>query len=261
MSRVQGVYQGLPRVAVLVLAAACWWSPEADGYELSGQSWPQEAVGAPVTLTYSYSNLLDGGLLSASEQPLEQREILTAVEEAFSVWAGVAPLHFIEVPDQGGVPSLSNYPPGEFGTIRLGHRPIDGMGDVKGLAYFPPRAGQAAFCRICGDVHFDAGDRWETIGSLELPDLLGAAIHELGHALGLGHTGVREANMYPVFRRHTGPGSGWLHPDDIAGIHALYGPGVGSVTPLVRVPEPSSWVLLVLGGVGILSMRRRTGGR
>ena len=48
------------------------------------------------------------------------------------------------------------------------------------------------------------------------------------------------ANMFWIFRRHTGPGSGWLHPDDIAGIQAIYGAGVGSVTPLRAVPEPSA---------------------
>lgn len=259
MNRIPSVFHRPPcRVAFLlvVFGAAC--CSEADGYELTGDSWPQEALGAPVTLTYSYSNLLDGGLLDASGRPLGKRQILSAVEEAFSVWSAVAPLHFIEVPDQGGPPPLGNYPAGQFGAIRLGHRAIDGMGNVKGLAYFPPRPGESpSSCTICGDVHFDVQDRWETIGTLDLPDLLGAAIHELGHALGLAHTSIREANMYPVFRRHTGPGSGWLHPDDIAGIHAIYGEGVGSVAPLFHVPEPSTWVLLAVGGIGILRLRRR----
>jgi hypothetical protein len=246
-----------PCVLALALAAACpVWHREAVGYELSGQSWRQEAIGGPVTLTYSYSNLLEGGLLNASERPLREREILAAVEEAFSVWAAVAPLHFVEVPDQGGNPPVSNYASGQFGTIRLGYLPIDGMGDIKGRAYFPPSSGLAASCRICGDVHFDVQDRWETIGTFELPDLLGATIHEIGHTLGLGHTGIREANMYPVFRRHTGPGSGWLHPDDVAGIQAIYGAGVGSVTPLIHVPEPASWMLLMLG-LFVAGIRRR----
>lgn len=49
------------------------------------------------------------------------------------------------------------------------------------------------------------------------------AAHEFGHALGLGHTSVSNATMYPSIpycnqeRRH-------LDPDDVAGVEALYPP-------------------------------------
>jgi hypothetical protein len=229
----------------LALTALTWTCITAGGYEVTGRSWPQDGPGGPVTLTYSYSNLLDGGLLNASNAPIGQTQIRLAVEEAFSVWAGVAPLNFKEVADQGGVPAGANYPPGQFGDIRLGYGPLDGRGNFKALANFPPLRGQTT-CTICGDVLFDVEERWETIGTIDLPDILGAAIHEIGHSLGLAHTNLDGANMFPVFLRHTGPGSGWLHPDDIAGIQSIYGAGVGSVTPLARVPEPGSWLLLAL---------------
>jgi hypothetical protein len=220
-------------------------SATAGGYELTGRSWPQTLPGAPVLLTYSYRNLLDGGLLNASDAVIDPRDILTAVEEAFSVWAAVAPLHFTEVPDEGNASlNFASYPPGQYGDIRLGYGILDGHLNFKAQASFPPALGQSV-CPICGDVHFDMEERWETIGTLDLPDILGAAIHEIGHSLGLAHTDVAAANMFPVFRRHTGPGSGWLHPDDIAGIQAIYGAGIGSVTPLARVPEPGSLSLVV----------------
>lgn len=232
----------------IVCAALLWLAcTPVHAYELTGRKWPQSTPGEPVMLTYSYGNLLDGGLLNASEEVIETRDILTAVEEAFSVWAAVAPLHFTEVPDEGTTMlTFGSYPPGQYGDIRLGYGELDGRGNFKAEAAFPPILGQTS-CTVCGDVHFDFDERWETIGTFDLPDILGAAIHEIGHALGLAHTDVEEANMFPVFRRHTGPGSGWLHPDDIAGVQAIYGAGVGAVTPLARVPEPGSCALLWIG--------------
>lgn len=52
-------------------------------------------------------------------------------------------------------------------------------------------------------------------------DLQGVATHEYGHALGLGHSDAPAATMFAT----TMDGKGWrsLHPDDVAGIQALYG--------------------------------------
>ncbi|MDD0148443.1 matrixin family metalloprotease, partial [Shigella flexneri] len=50
-------------------------------------------------------------------------------------------------------------------------------------------------------------------------DVETVAIHEIGHLLGLGHSNVREAIMFPSI------GAGQtknLHADDINGIRALY---------------------------------------
>lgn len=50
------------------------------------------------------------------------------------------------------------------------------------------------------------------------------AAHEFGHALGLDHSSVPEALMYPMYRFLEGSP---LHEDDVKGIQHLYGEAVG----------------------------------
>jgi hypothetical protein len=219
-------------------------------FVVAGGKWPQPGgLGSPVTITYSYQNMFDGGLRMPNGQPLPNPLIRRSIEEALGAWASAAPLHFVEVPDQGGdVPP--GYPDGKFGQIRFRHIFINGP-DIPGQspiakaqAYFPSSGGNLA-----GDVEFDHGDPWQEVGTLSVPDILGATIHEVGHTLGLHHTDDVGANMYWIFHRFAGPGTGQLFPDDMAGIRAIYGAGVGSVTPL-HVPEP---ITLLLGFMAMVS--------
>lgn len=67
------------------------------------------------------------------------------------------------------------------------------------------------------------------------------ATHEFGHALGLGHTGVNTATMYPTMGWCS---SSWrsLDSDDVAGIEKLYPTG-GTTTntpPSISITAPAS---------------------
>jgi predicted Zn-dependent protease len=50
-------------------------------------------------------------------------------------------------------------------------------------------------------------------------DLQTVAVHEIGHNLGLEHSSVLEAIMFPYILSGATKG---LHPDDIEGIRVLY---------------------------------------
>lgn len=77
--------------------------------------------------------------------------------------------------------------------------------------------------KIGGDVHFDAEETWllhnedESRGT----SLLAVAVHELGHSLGLSHSSVEGAVMYPWYGGYDPEGD--LPEDDKLGIQAIYG--------------------------------------
>ena len=54
-----------------------------------------------------------------------------------------------------------------------------------------------------------------------LVDLFSVTVHELGHSLGLMHSNIPDAIMFPYYRGYSK--SIKLHNDDIAAIRKLYG--------------------------------------
>ncbi len=194
---------------------------EPENFVTSGSKWFQPGgLGSPVTITYSYSNLLDGTLGISSAQ------LTSAIEEALGLWAKYAPLHFVEVADIGPTPSDAKYNANGHPDIRFGHHHIDGSGKTLAHAYYPFSTTDG----LAGDVHFDSGDSW-SINPKHGFDILEVAVHEIGHALGLGHENTNTAILNPLYgRRYSGLGTSFLFQDDINGIRAIYGAGTGSVS-------------------------------
>ncbi|KGN52408.1 metalloendoproteinase 2-MMP [Cucumis sativus] len=133
-----------------------------------------------------------------------------AVVRAFDKWAANSKFTFSLAWRIQTADILLSFERGDHGD----GKPFDGEGGILGHAFGP----------IDGRVHFDADEQWAEIGSLtnENFDFESVALHEIGHALGLGHSIFPSAVMWA--NMETGVNKTELTIDDIEGVHALNDP-------------------------------------
>ncbi|KAK7120803.1 hypothetical protein R3I94_020705 [Phoxinus phoxinus] len=137
-------------------------------------------------------------------------EVDDSIRRALKVWADVTPLKFTRI-YRGTADIMIS-----FGTKYHGDPfPFDGPRGILAHA-FAPSSG------IGGDAHFDDDEVFSFRSSRGIVLFLVAA-HEFGHSLGLSHSNVPGALMFPSYSFRD-PGRFSLPSDDIRGIQSLYGP-------------------------------------
>lgn len=191
-------------------------------YTLQGTQWQKEK------LTWKLLNDNDDGLTRA--------QVESVLEQAFSKWQAITNLKFTKL--EGTDPNESDI---QVSFVRYYHNdqyPFDGPGGTLAHAYYPLN-NQG----LSGDVHFD-DDEVYTINSPSGRSLLWVAVHEIGHSIGLEHSNIKEAVMYPWYRGNGGKDFD-LHEDDRIGIQTIY--GSRAVDPEKPVTGPTTTTTVAPG--------------
>uniref|UniRef100_A0A3B4V8V7 Matrix metallopeptidase 30 n=1 Tax=Seriola dumerili TaxID=41447 RepID=A0A3B4V8V7_SERDU len=117
---------------------------------------------------------------------LSQSDVDATIAKALKIYSDVIPLDFKQI-DSGTADIMITFRSREHGDFA----PFDGEGRVLAHAFSPGEG-------IGGDAHFDEDESW-TLTSAGA-NLFLVAAHEFGHAMGLAHSQVQTALMYPTYQ-------------------------------------------------------------
>ncbi|KAG0554298.1 hypothetical protein KC19_12G080700 [Ceratodon purpureus] len=175
---------------------------------VGSQKWASFA-GNPRWTRKNLTYAIDSTLLSPA---VTQTDTEIAIDTAFAQWSAVTNLTFTRIQSLTTADITISFDLLDHGD----GNPFDGQLGVLAHAYAPTN----------GRLHFDNSESWSiniqsASSTLKDFDLVSVAVHEIGHLIGLEHSSVPDAIMYPSISPLSSKQA--LNADDIAGAQSLYG--------------------------------------
>lgn len=187
-----------------------------------GNGWAGPGHGSAI-VSYVFSKMT-AQLPSASAQ--------AEIERAMAEWSKAVQVTWAP----GGNPSGSQTVNIWWATYDHGDGfPFTGPGGVLAHTFYPAPPNPEP---IAGDMHLNDSETWHIGANI---DLFSVALHELGHALGLGHSDDPSAVMYPYYQVETE-----LSPLDISTVQTLYAAQNATPAPSPSAPSTSAPLTLTV---------------
>ncbi|MDR3719359.1 MAG: matrixin family metalloprotease [Bryobacteraceae bacterium] len=176
-----------------------------------GDGWAGASHGSAV-VTY---------MLHTAALPLAESDVRAALQSVLAEWSAYAAIRFAPTTLANASGSIDiSFPSGDHGD----GFPFTPFGAVLAHTFYPPPNPEP----IAGDMHMNYDEAWSVDGSLQLYVVM---LHEMGHALGLGHSDNPADVMYPYYQ-----GTQHLAAGDVEALRTLYAAPTAAAPAIPATP-------------------------
>ncbi len=167
---------------------------------------------------------------------ISQQQMITVMQNAFQQWASPTCTSFRA--NYGGL-SQSLWSQFDGNNVLVWNSTIPSAQFPTALALMVPNINPTTGDFLDADIIFNSSYQWSTQPVGQQFDVIGTITHEIGHVVGLDHTNVTDATMFPTAAPGLCP-CRTLKQDDINGVCAIYpsgtNPGGGKAGATCSVP-------------------------